>query len=364
MSDLHIIPDGAVLIHDGIIREVGTSRRIENLVAARHARELDASGRIVMPAFVDADVALAAPPARIRSSASAPETDIRRVSRRRLETIAMATAADLARYGVLTAGAHTRWASDLQSTLKALRLHKTMQLKPLRLRSVFSPPCDGEDPRIAQSWMPSILQKRLASILEISVAPNRIDEARKMAADAATAGYNVRFRLPETVTTEMFELAYSAGAIALLSSVSAEHPYVRALSDSGCLDVVLSSQTLAGDFTPRRKAIDEGVPVALASGRFGDATSSLNPQFLIYMACQKLGMSVEEAILSVTYNAACSLRLSHVTGSLTPAKSADICIVDVDDYRDLPRRAGHHDISLVLRAGRTIFRRSGLIQED
>ena len=38
MADLNIISDGAVLIRDGVIEEVGTTRRVENLVPARLAR--------------------------------------------------------------------------------------------------------------------------------------------------------------------------------------------------------------------------------------------------------------------------------------------------------------------------------------
>ena len=90
-----------------------------------------------MPAFVDPDIAIAAPPSHNRSCEESGEMDIRRMSRRRLEAQAAITAAELARYGVLTVGAHTGSAPDLQSTLKALRLHQTMQSKPLRIRSIF-----------------------------------------------------------------------------------------------------------------------------------------------------------------------------------------------------------------------------------
>src|SRR5579863_8168679 len=105
MTDLSIIPDGAVLIRDGVIEEVGSTRRVENLVPARLARVIDATGRVVMPAFVDPDIALAA--SHPAADGISGETDIRRMSRHRLEAAAAALAADLARYGVLTVGAHT-----------------------------------------------------------------------------------------------------------------------------------------------------------------------------------------------------------------------------------------------------------------
>src|SRR3954471_22980983 len=106
MADLHIISDGAILLRDGVIEDAGSTRRVENLEPARFAREVDATGKIVMPAFVDPDVAIASPCGQ-RSDNSSAETDIRRMSRRRLECGAAALASDLARYGVLTVGANT-----------------------------------------------------------------------------------------------------------------------------------------------------------------------------------------------------------------------------------------------------------------
>lgn len=58
LRELAIIEDGALLIEDGLIREVGPSRRIENLNGARDAREIDATGRVVAPGFVDCETDL------------------------------------------------------------------------------------------------------------------------------------------------------------------------------------------------------------------------------------------------------------------------------------------------------------------
>jgi hypothetical protein len=35
--------------------------------------------------------------------------------------------------------------------------------------------------------------------------------------------------------------------------------------------------------------------------------------------------------------------------------------MDVPDYHELPRRAGHHDASLVMRKGQVVFRSTPLI---
>jgi imidazolonepropionase len=359
MQDLNIIPDGSVLIRGGVIEEVGSTRRIENLAPARRAREIDAAGKVVMPAFVDPDTALASPgPARFGEP---PECDISRMSWRRLESRAASAAADLARYGVLTAGAHTLAAADLQNTTRALRLHHKLQAKPLRIRSVFSPRPDARPEslrNLTDAWMPAIFNRKLASLLEIPDAP--VSTQTTLAVAAAAAGFSIRIRLPETSPANSCELAWAAGAIALVGGVPDISNVTRNLALAGCVTVEAGTRILAGRASSARRAIDEGTPLALASGYCEDAPSSMNPQFLLYLAAHALGMTAEEAIVAATYNAACSLRFSHVTGSVAPGKSADLCLMDVDDYHELARRAGHHDVSLVLSAGKVVYRRAGI----
>jgi imidazolonepropionase len=64
LNELSIIPDGALLIRDGVLMEVGPSRRLENLAEARDAWEINAAGRVVMPGFVDSHTHLAFPLAK------------------------------------------------------------------------------------------------------------------------------------------------------------------------------------------------------------------------------------------------------------------------------------------------------------
>ena len=56
LHDLAIIEDGSVLIRDGLIAEVGSSRRVENLKEARQALAIPVHGAVLMPGFVDASI--------------------------------------------------------------------------------------------------------------------------------------------------------------------------------------------------------------------------------------------------------------------------------------------------------------------
>lgn len=364
MSDLNVIQDGAVLVRNGVIEHVGTTRQVENLAPARHAREIDAAGKVVMPAFVDPDAALTSPPVK-RAGGNSEERDIRRMSRRRLDSRAATIAADLARHGVLTVGANTLLAPDLRNTTRVLRLHQSLQSRPLRIRSVFAPPFgadDGEDycRRVSQTWMPSVHRGKLASLMELPVTAGTVGDARELASAAAASEFTVRLRVSGPVTTEILELAHDAGAIAIIGPIHGNSAMTHVLADAGCIKVILTAQMLTGNSISERSAVDDGFPVALASGYRHDEAASLNPQFTLFLACGILGLTVEEAIVAATHNAACSLRISHVTASLAPGKSADICLMDVDDYHELARRAGHSDVALAMRAGKIVYRRPNL----
>ena len=53
MSDLHVIEDGAVVVSGGIITHVGSTKDILRQVDVEEYLEIDASGRALLPGFVD-----------------------------------------------------------------------------------------------------------------------------------------------------------------------------------------------------------------------------------------------------------------------------------------------------------------------
>ena len=53
MSDLSLIQDGAVIISDGVIVDVGRTESILREHGSKGFDKIDASGKVVMPGFVD-----------------------------------------------------------------------------------------------------------------------------------------------------------------------------------------------------------------------------------------------------------------------------------------------------------------------
>lgn len=370
MAELSIVPKGAVLIRNGIVEEINTARRVENLAGARHAREIDATDRIVMPAFVDADVALVMPSA----SGEKAGHDIRLMSRKRILARAAAASREYAAYGCLTIGAHTRIATDLSNIRRLLQVHRVLEKKPSRIRSIFAPvpPAEGTEdfdqfPETLQAkWLPAVMSRKLASAVELAVAgPDDAADMRRLRAMAEAAhalGYCIRMRSSCPLREDHLKLAESAGMMATIGPMDDLHALTGKLSRAGVVRVIPASEGFDSDAEKAarsiRGAIERGAAIALTSSYRGAETSSVNMQYLLHLAVHRLGFTPEEAITATTWNAACALRMSRVCGSIEPGKPADLLVMDVPDYRELPRRAGHRDVSLVMREGRIVFRNS------
>jgi imidazolonepropionase len=376
LSQLGIVAGGVILIRNGLIEEVGPARRVENLAGSRHAREIDAAGKIVMPAFCDPDRALIAPE-HIEGDSPSAAGDFRKTSRKRVLGLATNSVYECVRYGCLTVGGHSGVAGDLKSVLKLLRTHRSIQSKPLRIRSILSLRITSDDGGsdadllnlLADVWMPSVHRDNLASVAEFTLGGPHPDEdlplVRRAAVAAATQGFTLRLRSLDIPEPALLQLALASGAMAIVAPPDSLRAFAGPLAALGCVRVIpVSAAFDQPDQTAvdLRNTINEGSAVALASGSLSRRQfSTANIQFILHLAVERLGLTPEEAIMAVSYNAACSLRMSRVTGSLEPGKSADILIMDVPDYRDLARRAGHHDLSLVLHAGRVIWRAAPLI---
>src|SRR4051794_32182865 len=112
LKELSVIRDGAILIRDGVILEVGPGSRVESLAAARKAKEWDATGRVVIPGFCDSYAHLCGP------WFSQP---LNALSSKRLETQSRAAAAACLRHGTTAIEAKTGLARNEEGELKMLR---------------------------------------------------------------------------------------------------------------------------------------------------------------------------------------------------------------------------------------------------
>jgi imidazolonepropionase-like amidohydrolase len=158
LNNLGIIHDGAVLITDGAIAEVGPSRRLENLAIARGAEEIDASGCVVLPGFVASDVQLV--------------SNTSELSPRVLKALALHAVEEAIRHGTTAIEATAGPELTAAAALKILRVHAALRELPFTFVSTLL----TSDPQLLA--MPRLC--RLANLVEVRGNASNLAQARQL----------------------------------------------------------------------------------------------------------------------------------------------------------------------------------------
>jgi imidazolonepropionase len=110
-------------------------------------------------------------------------------------------------------------------------------------------------------------------------------------------------------------------------------------------------------YPPARKLIAAGATVALATDFNPGTSPTLNMQFIISLACTEMRMTPAEAIAAATVNGAFALRRADRIGSLEAGRQADLIVLDVDDYREIPYYFAVNHCLMTVKRGRIIYSR-------
>ena len=109
-------------------------------------------------------------------------------------------------------------------------------------------------------------------------------------------------------------------------------------------------------YTPARKMINAGLPIALATDYNPGSSPSGNMNFVISTACIKMKMTPEEAINAATINGAYAMGIADNYGSITIGKKANLIITKkIPSYYYLPYAFGDNHIDQVIIKGKSIL---------
>ena len=364
-----MIHDGALLVRDGVVQQVGTSRRVENLAEARGAIEINAAGRVVMPGFVDSHTHLlcpppCAPPEKIESAARL----LRASSVKRLISVARTHLNSMARHGTTTVEVNTSGAPDLPVEIKLLRVLAGVRNDPLEVIPTLMlrlPSVEAAIPeyveRVCGALLPKVSRRRLArfAALEPGGAPDCQNVANRLLEAAAQAGLRTKLHGPDSSGTLAAALAARGRQLVTVDHLELATPdQVRAMAGFDGLATLLPAtgfqQTDAAGTV--RNLVDSGVSIALASNFNPQHTPTLNMQTVVALASMQWGLSPAEAISAATINAAHAAGCADRVGSLEVGKSADLLILNISDYRDLAGRFGMNLVHLTMKRGAFIYK--------
>lgn len=104
---------------------------------------------------------------------------------------------------------------------------------------------------------------------------------------------------------------------------------------------------------PARKLIANNVPVALGSD-FNPNAHCLSMPFVMNLACIQMRLTMKEALVAATLNAAASLKRSHTHGSLEIGKVADCVLLDAPTWEHIIYQLVDPPVRHVIKKGQIV----------
>ena len=257
-----------------------------------------------------------------------------------------------------------------ESELKMLRVIKTIGEKlPLKVKATFLgahaiPKKYKTDKTvyidlIINTMLPEIHHQKLADFIDVFCEKGYFSlEDTEQILEAAT-----RYGLVPKIHVNQFNAFGGVGLGVRYKALTVDH--LEVLNDDD-LDVLKNSDTmpvalpgcsffLGIPYTPGRKLIDAGLPLAIASDMNPGSAPSGNMNFIVSLACIKMKMTPEEAINAATLNGAYAMDISEHYGSICKGKKANLIITkNMSSYRQIPYLYGNTPIYKVMLHGKFV----------
>lgn len=356
-----------MLVRDGQIVEVGPTRRVENLTAARGATEINAAGRVVLPGFVDCHTHLMFPPAGMPGDEDRAARVVRSSTARRLMFRARAYLEAMARHGTTTVEVKTGCGPDESAEVKILRVLSSLRHNPVDLVPSFLfrlPASLNGSVGTAADWvmgelLPKIRRRKVAQFADLAwdTNPTLAQYFERYLSAARALGFRCKIHADQRDPERAIEMALRHKVVSIDHLEHAGEAGAAALAEAGIIATLLPCASFRnGQPAPARALVDAGVPVALASNFNPHHTPTLNMQGVVTMACWRFGLSVAEALNAATYNGAHALGCADRVGSIEPGKSADLILLNTSDYRDLAVNVGTNLVHLTMKRGKVIYK--------
>jgi imidazolonepropionase len=185
---------------------------------------------------------------------------------------------------------------------------------------------------VADVMIPAVARERLAEWCDVFCEAGvfTVDESRTILEAGRAHGLAPRIHADELASSGGAALAAALGARSADHLVHVTRDDARAMAAAGTVATLMPTAAFylkLGRFAPARMLVEEGVPVALGTDVNPGGGFSPSMPFAIALACFGMGLTLEEALVAATINAAWSLDRADRAGSLEPGKPLDAVVI-------------------------------------
>ncbi|HKX87095.1 MAG TPA: imidazolonepropionase [Flavobacterium sp.] len=212
---------------------------------------------------------------------------------------------------------------------------------------------------IINEMLPKIAAENLADYIDAFLETGyfSVEETEKIMEAGKKHGLTAKIHVNQFTAINGIEACVKHGALSVdhLEIVTDED--IEVLKGSKTMPVALPSCSyfISIPYTPARKMMEAGLPLALATDFNPGTTPSGNMNFVVATACIKMKMTPEEAINAATINGAYAMGLSNTHGSITKGKVANLIITKpLVSYYQLPYEFGSNLIEDVIIEGKVL----------
>lgn len=382
------IPHGAIAARDGRIVYVGPEAGMgRDLTHTPGATVIDAAGGTVMPGFVDPHTHVVfagdrgeelqqrlagATYAEIAASGGGIIRTVdatRRASEAELVAAGKARLEEMLACGTTSCEAKSGYGLATDAELRQLRAIRTLAgTQPVEISPTFMGaheiPVEYRDRReayvqlVIKEMLPRVAREDLAEWCDVFCETGVFtpDEATTILRAGIGAGLKPRIHADELGDSGGSRVAVEVGARSADHLVYVTESSARLMAGTNVIATLLPIAAFylkLGRFAPARMLIGAGVPVALATDVNPGGGYSPSMPFAMTLACFQMGLTLEEALVAATINAACALDREQDIGSLEVGKQLDAVIIR-GTLPDLVR-VGVPLISTVIKKGRVAW---------
>ena len=205
----------------------------------------------------------------------------------------------------------------------------------------FSGDHSGYIDLICNEMIPEVKKQNLSLFCDVFCEADyfNIDQTNRILEKAIEYEMRIKIHVDEFKDIGGVKLAVEMGALSVDHLMNSNEDSINILSQSDTIGVLLpgTSFFLGGDkYANGRAMIDKGCRIALATDFNAGSCTITSLPFVMLLSMLHCGLTIDEAILAVTYNAAKALSLENEIGIIKEKYNADLLFWDIDELIEIP----------------------------
>lgn len=388
MSDIGLIEDGGVLIHDDKIFAVGTTAELDQQVNLDEYEVIDATGKTVLPGFVDSHTHFIFGGYRADEftwrlkgdsymsimerggGINATVTPTRNASLEELKAAGKERMNRMLEFGVTTVEGKSGYGMDGETELRQLTAMKELNEEhPVDIVTTFLgphsvlPEWKGKEreflDKMITEVMPLVRKDNLAEFADIFCEKGvfSIEDSEYYLNRAKDMGFKLKIHADEINPLGGGELAARVGAFSADHLLKVSDEGIKQMAEKKVISTLLPATAfgLKEEYAPARKMIDGGAAVALATDLNPGSCFTNSIPLLVALGCIYMNMSIEEVITALTINGAAAVDRADKVGSIEVGKQADIIFLKFPSVNFMPYHTAINLVETVIKNGNTVY---------